>query len=512
MAFLTKKLRAIMMKPTWLFLLLLGYSACCQTPQTPQNTARKTDAAFATKADVAFRLPFVTSATDLATQTSPRVFFDGSEWVRKTGTVTPNVGLTVGGPAGTYYERVVANGIVTLSMFGGSPAQPDNGPALQRAIDAQVQTGYRIVIDKPGTYLFSGTVTKAQSFTGLTLDAVDGVVFQYATLRANTPFLRIVGGSGGLTRATIRNITFQGNAGSVAIECAGQCGQRITDCHFRRNGVGIRFHNDVKGSFTEHCVAQNCDFYNECAVAIQYKRTAGDPSFHGSGLEGRNLINTVGTVVQVGTGCLPYNCPLAAQVWVNDDQTVLVENSNANIYTPTFFGQMSVELMTKTAQILLAAGTKPTYYAGPLLSNGDRVTGGQLVTCDGIVYKENGTVVTRAARYNTAVALTKGPNRMQVPLQSGTFLVNLHCLGPNYDYRYTLLVQNEGFGGPGFVTTLANQRSFNGTGWGAPTLAVDAEGQLLITGPAYPAKGVTAYLTYSQIGDWPVGNYPAKSF
>ncbi|MVM40327.1 hypothetical protein GO730_26205 [Spirosoma sp. HMF3257] len=404
-----------------------------------------------------------------------------------------NTGTILVNAIGKRYKRPSV-GKLTFSWFGGTPAaltSPDNTAALQKAVNTQAKTGEPIIITTAGTYSFSNTITKAQSFTGLSIEAVDGTVFSYTGISGSAPLLKIVGGSGALTRSVISNITFNGNAKSVAIEIAGQCGQRISKCTFNHNLVGIRFHNEASKSFTEHCVGEDCIFNSNCKVVLHYKITSGNFSMHGNGLSGRNLINTTAsTVIQVDDGTLPYNCPLNAQIWTHKGSCVLIQNNNTQSFKPTFFGQITVELFPPS-DLTLAAGKLPTYFAGSVVSNGDLITGGNMVICESAVYKPNGTVVTHGARYNAAIPLTTGLNKLQsVPTKQGSYFVTVLIIGPNYDYRYLIQIQNEGSGNAGFLTTLSNQRSFNSAGWGAPTLAVDEIGNLLISNTHFPSSGL----------------------
>lgn len=509
---------------TWIFLLLpLSQIACGQS--TSQKNAPSTTANAKLPFDhqsVLKRKPDNLSIAELRNNTEeslPSVILisdKGREGLFKlddTDKTSPdNTGMVVVTANGKRYKRIVTDNRINLRYFGAiGNGKSDDTRAIQQAVNYCTDEGLKLVVPK-GTYRITSTIIKPQSFSGLNVEGVENaVIFNYSEIPDKRACLKIIGGSGVLCRSELSGITFIGHNNSVGIEISGQCGQRVSDCTFKTNQTGILFHNEAKDTFTEHCVAENCVFENECQQVLLYRKGMGNVSFHGSGLSGRNLINTKKTVIVVEEGSLPYNCPLKAQIWINAPGCILVENRNKGTNKPTFIGELTLEKMGNS-HLTLATGTLPTYFCGTIASNGDGTDGGQFVSVQHVSYQPNGTVVTHGARYNKQVLLKKASNKIEVPLKQSTYMVNLYLTGPNYDYRYILIVQHEGGGGKGAVAPLANTRSFNGAGWGAPTFTCDEEGQLIINNPNFSDGKVTAWLTYSQIGDVFFGNTPKHTF
>jgi hypothetical protein len=79
-------------------------------------------------------------------------------------------------------------------------------------------------------------------------------------------------------------------------------------------------------------------------------------------------------------------------------------------------------------------------------------------------------------------------------------LVSLRIMGANYDYRYVLVVEHQGYGGNGNFSIIATLLQHNGAALGSPTFSVNTLGELIITNANYVSKGIIAYYTVTQIG------------
>lgn len=81
-------------------------------------------------------------------------------------------------------------------------------------------------------------------------------------------------------------------------------------------------------------------------------------------------------------------------------------------------------------------------------------------------------------------------------------IVTVHVNASDYDYRYVLAVDHEGYGGAGSVVTLATLRSLNNAGYGAPTFSMDANGNLKVANANYTAaNNVGCKVKVTQISD-----------
>ncbi len=427
--------------------------------------------------------------------------------------------LTLVTASGKRYKRVLAGYTVNLKSDFGAKGDgvTDDAAKLQNAINFQ-QANPTVVITVPaGVYKLSTTCVKLQSFEGLELRAVPNtVVFDYSQIGPNKACLKLIGGSGRICQNTIEGIIFKGNASSTAIEIAGQCGQLVNKCVFQRNKVGLLYHNETNGSFTEWCTAQNCSWENTCQYDIQYKRTSGNNSFHGSGLTGVNYVNTFitgGTVLLIDEGCFPYNCPLNVQVWFTDKSTFIRNNNSNSTYRPYFAGNVSFERFG--GELLLGSG-HPSYFGGSVESLGDYVDSGLFYQCQGVVVNKNNSTTPYGIRYNTQMALTASSTIITNAPTGAIYQATITIIGADYDYRAVLIIDcSGGIAGKGSVTLLATTRAFNAAGYGAPVFSLDTYGRLIISNTSYPVSGVKqlrAFITYHQMADYYYGNYPGKSF
>lgn len=70
---------------------------------------------------------------EFASTVADRIAFDGSIWERKTGSKTPNSGVILAGPAGSYYQRQF-EGPLKISYFKGLVTAGDWKPAIDAAM------------------------------------------------------------------------------------------------------------------------------------------------------------------------------------------------------------------------------------------------------------------------------------------------------------------------------------------------------------------------------------------
>ncbi|CCH54493.1 hypothetical protein BN8_03669 [Fibrisoma limi BUZ 3] len=395
------------------------------------------------------------------------------------------------------------------AWFGARPNDTaDDAPAIQAAINHAEAIKAGIQIDE-GRYVIGSTLVKAESFRGLEMRGRGRVTFAFRNLSTGSACLRIVGGSGYLTENTLQGIDFVGNAGTVAVELSGQCGQKIVACRFDSSATGVLFHNQAANSFTEYCQIDRSDFTGNCLVAVEYKVSSGNDSFHGSGLIGSNTINSKagGRVIKIGPGCRPYNFPLCFQVWNGSADYVVIENAG---YACDAYGHITVE---NSQPMLLCAGNY-IYYTGSLHTFGDNIQGGAFLRCKSTITKNNGSVVGLGIEKN--IRLDYSPTNYTVIMPAGSYQVYVNISAPNYEYRAVLYIHASGFPGflnnPGSVSTPVVLSQFNVGSLGAPGFGIDAAGHLTITNPNYPASGLVAHLSYKQISDYEEGNYPGSHF
>lgn len=389
----------------------------------------------------------------------------------------------------------------------------DVSAAVQAAISYASPRG--ITLRAPaGSYKFTSALTKAQSFQGVSIrgDGYNGTVFDYSALPANASFLTINGGSGGLVGDVISGIKFVGHATTAAIEINGQGGQQVLRCQFHTNLRGLLLHNSSAGNFTEFCTADDCDFTSACITPLEYRRTAGNASFHGSGLRGCCTVNghASGTpTILVGAGCLPYNAPLSLQLWPAVAQ-VLIQNNNlaASLNNCNWHGEITLESVGASIVTLAAGavGTR-TLFSGSLSTISEFWRIGSLRLCENLSVQSSGAISALLKPYTVVASgiVTGGTVDCLFDLvtsagiASGS-LVHITLIGANYRYSYLAIVTlANGAGGANAITTLATTIAFNASGWGAATFSIDVNNKLVVTN-ASGGFSVTADVAVSPIG------------
>jgi hypothetical protein len=324
----------------------------------------------------------------------------------------------------------------------------------------------------------------------------------YTSITSNSTAIQAKGGSGQISGGSIRNIYFTGNSTSTAIEFAGQCGSWVENCYFDANAIGVRFHNDVSGAFTEFCTVRNCEFRAACTTTLEYKRTSGNNSFHGSGFDvGKNTINasSTGPVVSIdGTSCYVYNAPCYAQIFSTTNSITVFQNGNSVAPIPvSFAGQLSIE--TNTGVTTTLGGGASVLFAGPVrvagatTASGDNVVAGTFLRVDTVnVHADSSVSYTgaKAARKYTLTIPSASTAAINIsgPMNSVYRMVDFNLFASNFLKRMTLLVDFFGDGSTSITpNTVATRASFDnpgGTlGYQPPTFTGSSNGSFNIVVP-----------------------------
>lgn len=154
------------------------------------------------------------------------------------------------------------------------------------------------------------------------------------------------------------------HAGSAAVEINGANDVHWDDMRFEGTyDVGIRFHNELSGEYTELCNGR-ANFYSTITTPVEYKVTSGGASFHKSGLlDGSTIqMSTTGPAILIGSGARPYNAPMSVGVWTEGVTTYPVIQHNGDVQS-NFYGNLTVE-QSATAAPLAAGNT--VYFAGTI--------------------------------------------------------------------------------------------------------------------------------------------------
>jgi hypothetical protein len=260
---------------------------------------------------------------------------------------------------------------------------------------------------------------------------------------------------------------------------------RAIRCLFDTNLLGVRFYNNQAGSFTEYCVAEQCEFTAMCVTDVQYVKNSGNTSFNGSGVKECLSNKSGGNSIIIGAGVSPYNAPLDMQIW-NNGATTLVNNSSAiNVW---FHGNLTFE--TLAGALTLASGN-PVWFSGTISGDNQLVTGGTFTQCEAFQSEASGAPCPIGIRKANSQAGVNFLNTLSSNLPGITRILDVRVTGTNYDWRGTFVVVHNGSGAAGYAYTLGTTLVSNVAGWGAPTIAVDTNGNLTLTNANYSAATLT---------------------
>jgi hypothetical protein len=309
------------------------------------------------------------------------------------------------------------------------------------------------------------------------------------------------GGSGSANGGEIGHFRITGHDTTVGIEAVGVNHTVFRHIKFGRLKTGILLHNQFEGEFTEYVVAEHCDFQSSCKTALEYRRTNGYDSFHGSGLGyGCTINQALGETeakIKIGPGCLPYHSPLDINVWTRN-ATPIVRNEghkNAN-----FYGDQKVEVIGRNEVELVDSTRTPIYICGHFMSFSDPSKIGNAIYCERLATNEDGTISVIRKPYSKEFDLAAGANATIKINNNITALVNLLIIGPFYEYNYTLILYGNPLNDSAVVTVLATNWAFDQNNLGASVLSADSTGRLIITNPAFPASGFRAVISVHHIG------------
>jgi hypothetical protein len=296
-----------------------------------------------------------------------------------------------------------------------------------------------------------------------------------------TPALLFQGGSGQLCGAVVQDIGFKGNANSIGISFEGQNGMRAIRCLFDTNVLGVRFYNNQTGSFTEYCVAQECEFTALCVTDVQYAKNSGNTSCNGSGVLNCLSNKSGGNSIIIGAGVSPYNAPLDMQIW-NNGATTLVNNSSSN--NIWFHGNLTFETLSG---VLTLASTNTVFFSGTIAGDNELVTGGTFVQCESFQSNLSGAACALGIRKAYSQAAVSGNNALSSSVPGSTKLIDVRITATNYDWRGTFVVTHNGSGAAGYTYAIGTTLVNNTAGLGAPSASTDNTGNLIITNAAYTA-------------------------
>lgn len=300
-----------------------------------------------------------------------------------------------------------------------------------------------------------------------------------------------------INKTVLSGVRLLGNGGTcVAVEFNGIIGAHCAEVSFGRVSVGVQWHNEASGSFSEYCEVQHCYFGTDVARIGSYLVTAGDDSFHGSGFARRNIVSRPRdalAAIVIGAGAKCYNAPIDLQLFTTLGSSTLI--SNLSTKPQTFHGCISYEAAAST--LTLASGNQ-VLYTGQLIGTAENVNSGTLLRCRAAFIGTDESTMAVGAQKIYSKAITTGTNILasDFPGQARYIHVEFNARGYRYSYIYLVTPVTGG----GARTEIQAAENTNKAGYGAPTFSVNASGQLVATNGSWPASGVTAFYFEEALG------------
>lgn len=394
---------------------------------------------------------------------------------------------------------VIENGAINVKQFGakGNGIYDDTN-AMQNIIDYSCSNNYKKIFIPNGSYIISSKISTPQAFNQ---PIISGENTKNTILNfSGESCLRFKGGSGNLANSYLENITFTGNNENIAIELEGVCGYTIDNCLFINCSTGVLFHNNTSGEFTEYCIVRDSRFTGTCKTAIEYKRTNGNDSFHGSGIESCIINQNVEETeykIKIGNGCLVYNAPLDFTCWKNNIDLPLIDNNSGGNIKNSFYGDIRLETKQGQNQKIIS-DTKPIYLCGDVLLLSGYITYNNLILCNKIHINPDTSLTIQRKPYSFYKLLQDETTDLIQISDAETCLVDIQLHASNYEVHYVLLVGGLIAQSKTVFQNLFKIEGFNVAGYGEPTFGYNGR-YLTITNSNYSEHDIECYVNVTQL-------------
>ncbi|WP_141431415.1 hypothetical protein [Bacillus sp. 03113] len=381
------------------------------------------------------------------------------------------------------------------------PLEVDDTGRLQRIIAKSISKGSIPIILTDDIEIIDTGATQESFKQPLIIGrGYKQTVIRYPNMPAGKAAIKFKGGSGQMAGGGVMLVGFEGNADSIAIEFADTVGVDAYKCQFGTNKVGILFHNE--DGFTEKCVGDSCDFLETCKIAVEYRKTNGTESFHGSGLNDCTINQSETAVdpkILIGPGCEVYNAPKNSTIWIRCGTPIIKNLSSLPV---TFHGHINTECFGTGYVCQLAdPATNPVYLVGGTTHLDNKASLGRLILCDRAQINSDGSVSLQRKPYQAIFNLNQGDTNTVRVQNNESVIVNVLIVGPNYRFARALLVYGNVFDqNTGTVVPLTTNPydSDNTAGYGDPTFSYST-GHLRITNANYPVGQVKAYISVTPL-------------
>lgn len=404
-----------------------------------------------------------------------------------------------------HIEQGIANAnfmqnLVQIIAFGPGidmTGKTDSSEALQVMVTEAQRTGKKLIIP-PG-------IIKASVITDMTvqqpvIEGSGGNTTSWFGLGAGKPCITMQGVSGAQSYGRVRNMRIQ-NAGGVGVELQGTIGVFIESCDINGCEVGVLFHNKkgtngayagYQGDYTEFCQVVDTTFRQGCKIQIEYRRTGGHASFHGTGFRNTIFNQTSSswgkTNIIVGAGCTVYNAPWDGMFFIGNPGLAPIYNGST---TPVrVHGDLTFEARPGVVQNMVNGGSaSPVYLAGHLnrlsSNSGSVKRGTRLYLVDDVTYfGTSSTLVSHHKKpYEWEQSLVSGANIIYevgidvCPAQ----LIAVNVTGSAYNYHALLYITRSTSGtATNDLKVLSTGYSHDNNNLGAPAYSMSGN-SLVIT-------------------------------
>ena len=429
---------------------------------------------------------------------------DGSNVVPTAQAIATEIQIP-GTPANTALSATVAEGVAEgiaerTIVLGPKPSGGDDTAALQAALNKAQSSGGDLHLH-PGTYNYTALVTAEAQTQPLIIGR--GARRTIMNCTGSGVGIRFRGGAASYSGGGMRDVTLTG-ANATAIELAAACFMTFERLRFSNLAKGVLFHNQTAGDFTEFDVFKDCRFEANVTQWVEYRVTAGNDSFHGSGFQNcvfNQGFSATGPKFRIGPTARVYNAPLDCVIFGETVGIAFFDTATATAEISTF-GHIRIELVTGAYPW---ANSLPVEWdhAGDILCmsqgvrfNADNTDKFSLV--DWRVETSDGSISRKRRPKRTQWNLTTGANNTITLDNGSTALVSIHLRAGNYEYDMLLYVQRNVENNSGIVNVVSNGRAFNSAGYGAPTFAF-TNSRLVITNANYPVSGVIARINATEM-------------
>lgn len=409
-----------------------------------------------------------------------------------------------GFPTGPYIDAAFFNqledGLTAVSTaIAPAPSGGDDTAVIQALLNTAQASGGTLAL-QAGTYRVNLATTSGY-YQPIIRGQGMGVTFLQGTVNTS-PVLRMKGISGASSGGYVADLTIMGTGG-VGFEIADANGVHWDRLHFTGTlAEGIRFHNESAGGYAEYN-SGSAIFDPGVVLPVRYRVTGGNASFHGSGLTHGSLINqsssSTTAPIQIDAGAFPYAAPMTVAIFPRQAGGAIIANATANP-TPSFFGTLDIEVQVTAAVNVAGIGANQyrVLYEGSVTGlAAQNLRLGNLYLADRVYYVGTNVFPSYKPLHRTTT-LAAGTVTV-LPDNVGTCTVQIDLVASNYHYAYLLHCWQSPYDPTGVVTVVANPKSLNTAGLGAPTFAWANNG-LTVTNAAY-SSGVTAYVSVQPLAN-----------